>query len=378
MKTFFFVLVSLFIGINSTQASFTSDLKLLYAQNDDIGLRVLLRKNYKKKLTLSEWSEARRILSLRPNIGYDIVTAWDNQITIKGSKAETLGLDLKKSMDKADELMVQNRYSEAFQIYQNVAKLIKKTNQGKISKSSRQYYLTVLHQIARSLYAQKRFNEALEVYSWIPPVYLQTRQIMFEKMWTAFRSNKFDMALGAIASQQSEYFSRYLDPESYLIKIYIVKKLCRTSELKATVQSIKDYIKDIRSGAFTHLDWAKGDLSRMTLARLILEDNKTKKATSSIISSAEKESEKKKIDSYLQKKFEEERPRLMAQLEKVIGYAAMAINEDQKLFTKVSTLPESSILESQGYELWPAKGGEEWTDEIGSHVFIGDSQCQKR
>ena len=77
----------------------------------------------------------------------------------------------------------------------------------------------------------------------------------------------------------------------------------------------------------------------------------------------------------MQKKFLEEKTRIEMQLEKVLGYAAIAVTQEQKLLSQVKSLPESSVLEAQGYELWPAGTGEEWTDEIGSHVFIGESQC---
>ena len=63
-------------------------------------------------------------------------------------------------------------------------------------------------------------------------------------------------------------------------------------------------------------------------------------------------------------------------VEKVLGYSAIAVTQEQKLLSQVKSLPESSVLESQGFELWPASTGEEWTDEIGSHVFIGESQCR--
>jgi hypothetical protein len=216
----------------------------------------------------------------------------------------------------------------------------------------------------------------LEVYAWIPPVYAQTRQIMFEKMWAAFRAGKYDIALGAIASQQSAFFSRYLDPESYLIKIYILKRLCREQELKATIDSIRFYMKELKSGSFTYLDWARGDLTRMSLAKL-LENNERNHdlIRYDVISEAERREEKKKILAYLQKKFSEEKTRLEMQLEKVLGYAAIAVTQQQKLLSQVKSLPESKVLEAQGYELWPASTGEEWTDEIGSHVFIGESQC---
>lgn len=359
------------------QANFVGDSKSLEAAGDDIGLRVLVRKNFRTKFNLSEWAQIRAILTRRPNVGFDVVRAWDNQVSLKGTALEKEALKVSKALEKADAYAAAEEWDSAFINYQRVAQYIKRNNGGRITRSMNQLYLNILHQMARSLYGAKRMAEALEVYSWIPPVYSQTRQVMFEKMWTAFRAGKYDIALGAIASQQSEFFSRYLDPESYLIKIYILKRLCRDNELKATIDSVRFYLKELKGGSFTYLDWAKGDLSRMSLARL-LEDNvhHPEKIRLDIVKEADRNAEKKKIEVYLQKKFLEEKPRLEMQLEKVLGYAAIAVTQEQKVLSHVKSLPESKILEAQGYELWPASTGEEWTDEIGSHIFIGESQCK--
>ncbi len=360
----------------TAEANLVSQLRDLETANDDMGMRVLIRKNFKKKLNITEWSQIRGILSRRPNVGFDVVRAWDSQLTLKGSTLEKDSLKVYKALEKADNLALNEQFDEAFSVYQQVATYIKKSNGGRITRSLNQLYLNVLHQMGRTLYATKRFNDALEVYSWIPPVYAQTRQIMFEKMWAAFRAGKYDIALGAIASQQSEFFSRYLDPESYLIKIYILKRLCREKELKATVDAIRYYMKELKTGTFTYIDWARGDLTRMSLAKLLADDEKNiSKVRIDLVNFSERTEEKKKIQAYLQKKFLEEKTRIELQLEKVLGYSAIAVTQEQKLLSQVKSLPESSVLEAQGYELWPASTGEEWTDEIGSHVFIGESQC---
>lgn len=366
----------IFLFCVTAEANLVSQLKDLETAGDDMGMRVLIRKNFKKKLNITEWSQIRGILSRRPNVGFDVVRAWDNQLTLKGSPLEKDALKVYKALERADNLALNEQFDEAFTVYQQVASYIKKSNGGRITRSLNQLYLNVLHQMGRTLYATKRFNDALEVYSWIPPVYAQTRQIMFEKMWAAFRGGKYDIALGAIASQQSEFFSRYLDPESYLIKIYILKRLCREKELKATVDAIRYYMKELKTGTFTYIDWARGDLTRMSLAKLLADDEKNiNKVRVDLVNFSERTEEKKKIQAYLQKKFLEEKTRIELQLEKVLGYSAIAVTQEQKLLSQVKSLPESSVLEAQGYELWPASTGEEWTDEIGSHVFIGESQC---
>ena len=369
-------LLIIFLFCGTAEAGIVSQLQDLETAGDDIGMRVLIRKNFKKKLAINEWSQIRSILSRRPNVGFDVVRAWDNQVSLKGSILEKDATKVFRALERADSYSLDEKFEEAFTIYQQVAEYIKKSNNGRITRSLNQLYLNVLHQMGRTLYATKRFNDALEVYSWIPPVYAQTRQVMFEKMWASFRAGKYDIALGAIASQQSEFFSRYLDPESYLIKIYILKRLCREKELKATVDAIRYYMKELKTGTFTYIDWARGDLTRMSLAKLLGEDEKNKnKIRLDIVNGTDRRDEREKIQTYLQKKFLEEKTRIEMQLEKVLGYAAIAVTQEQKLLSQVKSLPESSVLESQGFELWPAGTGEEWTDEIGSHVFIGESQC---
>ena len=44
--------------------------------------------------------------------------------------------------------------------------------------------------------------------------------------------------------------------------------------------------------------------------------------------------------------------------------------------TKISTLPTSDILSSQGYEYWPTSKNEEWVDEAGQYIYNGESKCK--
>lgn len=353
-----------------------NEAKEMAAAQDDIGLRVWLRKNFKKKLSATEWLQIRLILQKRPNIGYDVLRAWDMQVTIKGSSFENEAAKVAKNLDKADALMIVKNYGDAFSLYQRVAKYLKSQSGGRIKRDNQQLYLNILHQMGRSLYAMKKFDQAIEVYSWIPPVYSQIRQVMFEKMWAGFRANKYDVALGSIASQQSDFFSPYLDPESYLIKIYILKRLCRNEEVRMTIASMKEYLNSLNNKKFSFLDWARNDLFRMSLAKLLSPSEQPKfQPLLQYVSLKEREEEKQKVTNYLTRKFNEEKPSLIMALEKVLGYAALAMSEEQKLLSKVDSLPESEILESKGFEIWPANTSEEWTDEIGSHYFIGNSQC---
>lgn len=345
--------------------------------SDDLGIRIIIRKSFKKKLTIKDWFEIRKALVRRPKVGFDAVTAWDRQISLKASTLEKESEQIFQFLEKADEYSLNKDFEKSFDMYQRAAKYLKASNKGRIPKGNQQLYLNIVHQMARTLYGQKRFAEALEVYSWVSPVYPQIRQVLFEKMWTAFRAGKYDLALGAIASQQSGYFSEYLHPESYLLKIYIFKRLCRKKDLAYTIESIKNYLASIKNGKFNYMEWAKTDLYYMSLAQLIETSKNNKKAMLQYVSQKERDEELKKINESLKERFKAQKEILQAQLERVYGYASLALSNDQDFLKPVSSLPETKVIEKKGFELWPAGDAEEWLDEIGSHVYIGQSECKE-
>ncbi len=345
--------------------------------SDDLGIRIIVRKNFKKKLTIKDWFEIRKTLVRRPKVGFDAVTAWDRQISLKASTLEKESEQIFQFLEKADEYALNKDFEKSFDMYQRAAKYFKTSNKGRIPKGNQQLYLNIIHQMARTLYGQKRFNDSLEVYGWISPVYPQIRQVLFEKMWTAFRAGKYDLALGAIASQQSGYFSEYLHPESYLLKIYIFKRLCRKKDLAYTIESIKNYLASIKNGKFNYMEWAKTDLYYMSLAQLIETSKNNRKAMLQYVSQKERDEEIKKITESLKERFKSQKETLQAQLERVYGYASLALSNDQDFLKPVSSLPETKVIEKKGYELWPAGDAEEWLDEIGSHVYIGQSECKE-
>lgn len=365
-------------GLVFAEDVLVAKLKTLSAAGDDLGARVLIRKNFKKKLSVKDWNEVRKIIIRRPGIGFDVTAAWDRQISFRGSKLEKEADKFTQLLDEADELSFSKNFSKSFAKYQEAARFLKKSNKNKIPKGNELLYLNILHQMARSLYAQKRYAESLEVYDWISPSYPQIRQVLYEKMWSAFRANKFDLALGAIASQQSGYFSEYLNPESYLVKIYIFKRLCRKKDLAFTVKSIRSYLNALKSNKMNEIDWARTDLYYLSLAQLI--DTKKRKVNSrqilSLVSEQERAEEAKKIRATLVSKFSVNKVLLQNQLERVLGFAALATSDEQDFLKPIRSLPEAQVLESRGFELWPAKGAEEWLDEVGSHVFVGDSECK--
>ncbi len=371
--------ITLFLFVLAGQVNAQSMLKnieLLEKNSDDVAIRILIRKNFKKKLTVKEWFEIRKILIRRPKVGFDAIAAWDRQLSLKATVLEKESDTVFRFLEKADEMALNKDFEKSFEMYQRAAKYLRTSNKGRIPKGNQQIYLNIMHQMARTLYAQKRFREAMDVYTWIPPVYPQIRQVLFEKMWAAFRAGKYDMALGAIASQQSGFFSEFLHPESYLLKIYIFKRLCRKKDLAFTINAIKQYLASLKNGKFNYLEWAKSDLYYMSLAQLVESSNSNSKAQLQLVSQKERDDEIRRVTDSLKIRFKTYRPTLQAQLERVYGYASLALSNDQEFLKPLSDLPEAKVLEKKGYELWPAGDAEEWLDEIGSHVYIGSSQCK--
>lgn len=371
------IILSLFATINEVRAqSLVKNLELLEKNSDDLGIRIMIRKYFKKKLSIKEWFEVRKILIRRPKVGFDAIAAWDRQISLKATTLEKESDTVFRFLEKADDFALNKGFDKSFEMYQRAAKYLRTSNKGRIPKGNQQIYLNILHQMARTLYAQKRFKESLEVYTWIPPVYPQIRQVLFEKMWASFRAGKYDMALGSIASQQSGFFSEFLHPESYLLKIYIFKRLCRKKDLVFTIDAIKNYLASLKNGKFNFLEWAKSDLYYMSLAQLLEGERTNSKAQWQLVSQKERDEEVKRVTESLKIRFKNHKPTLQAQLERVYGYASLALSNDQEFLKPLSDLPEAKVLEKKGFELWPAGGGEEWLDEIGSHVYIGSSECK--
>ncbi|MBL7671726.1 MAG: hypothetical protein JNM39_14665 [Bdellovibrionaceae bacterium] len=339
---------------------------------DDLGLRIFLKEKLKSPMAYNDWVAVRRVLSGRPNLGYDLVFAWDRHKNVKNLDLSVTNIE--KAMNEADSLALAKKFDEAFAKYQIIARSIKQQGRGKIRLQNRQLYFSVLQSMARALYGAGKYAESLEVYSWIPPYYFQIRQVLFEKMWAAFRASKFDYVIGAIASQQSNYFSPYLDPESYLIKIYSMKKLCRESDIVLTLKSIQAYLKGLQNGRITYKDWSRRDLILSGIDTLT-EQNASPTDLVKLVSREKREIERTRLTNFLIKNFERNRPRMISQLQKVLGYSKLALGNESSLLTQVTDLEDSQTLSGKGQEWWPATGGEEWLDEIGSHVFIGDSQC---
>lgn len=338
-------------------------------EKDFLAARLAVISLAKKRITGRQWLQVRRTLHDEPKVGFDFVFKWDriHPIDVKSTDFDRR---FNASLAKADQLQSDAQFNEAFAIYQKLAKsLANRIRKG--DEDELFLYQYCLHAMARSLYGAGRFKESLEVYQWIPTSYPRMRQVLFEKGWAAFRANRLDLANGAIASQRSSYFSDFLEPESYLIQIYIFKKLCREKDTELVRKRIRRFKKDILEEKFTYKDWARGDIETRSLLRLVEAEIRD---SDPLFSKADRRRERDRIENALKRFFEFEKKRLVKQLNQVLAYSFLAIAADA-LAMKNYRLPSRATLLRNGQEIWPAGDGEDWIDEIGQHSYIGASLC---
>lgn len=341
---------------------------------DPLSLRILIKKLARSSLTLKQWSDVRRYMLFNPQVGYDIIYKWE-RIRPSEPKEKPGELKVNLAIEKADQLLLSEKFNEAFKIYQEIALYLKnEIRRGK--RENTLLYSVMLQSMERALYGARRFNDALEVINWIPKTYPRFRQVMFEKMWSAFQIGRLDLALGAIASQESSYFANYLEPESYLIKAYIFKKLCRDEDLKdlqVTITKLKEKIEKGDQKFFK--DWARSDIELRSLSNLVF--LKPDQDVSTEVTKSEREAEIQLIRKILYKRYEFDLVRLNRDLAKILAFSNIALGSKDFSFVSHEPIDHSKLMAS-GKEVWAVNDAEDWVDEIGGHLFIGDSLCAQK
>lgn len=338
---------------------------------DYLGLRIYLKKNSVKKLSTKDWKQLRSFIQNYPNVGYDLVFNWD-----KLSMAAKDNNKVNEAISLANNLFSERKFSEAYAKYEEAAKTLMSTYKKDIPTEHQMIYYWVLQQMGRSLYSQTDYANALTIYSWIPLNYFNFRQVLFEKMWAGFMSQRYDVALGSIISQQSAYFSPYLEPDSYLLKYYIYKQLCKEAELKKLTNEVKTFINLIKNNKYQLKDWSKQDFYNLSLYKLT-EKSELADPQLDLVNQNERNAEIAKIKKSLEARFQIEKERLLIQLGKVLGYSILIKKSEQEL-QKIKKFPDGKILEKKGFEFWTYKDQEEWTDEVGSHYYVGESECTNK
>lgn len=351
-----------------------SRLKLPDSEVDPLSKRILIKDLAKKKIDIKNWNDVRVYLLKNPQMGYDLIYKWD-KIRPKDVTEDLKETEINEKLDKADEFMLSEKFDSAFKLYQEVALEIKKElKKGK--KENNFLYESAVHSMARALFGAGRYNEATEVYGWIPSDYPRFRQVLFEKMWAAFRGGRLDISLGAIASQQSSYFSNYIEPETYLVKIYIFKKFCLDDDVKHLRKEIDDVRKKIETNNVSfYNDWVRSDIEIQSIHNLtkILPNSDSRGSVKPL-------DRKKEIDTItdlLKNKYDIDIKRIKKDLENITAYSFIALGSKDFAFVKHQEFNREALLE-KGDEIWPAFDSEDWLDEMGGHVFIGESLCQNK
>lgn len=357
-------------------------LKNLCDQGDYLGARIVVKDWSKKKISPESWFQVRNEIFNCRRMGEDIIIHWD-QIPPSELKADST-FSSESELRTADRLLASGHADQALQSYQKMAQLLKK-RRGILIRSGDDrrdqlanlsvVYPYALHGMARALYSSGRFDEALEVYSWIRPDYPRFKQSLFEKMWSAFKAKRYDIALGSIISQRSSYFSGVLEPETYLLQIYLHRIFCQDGELERVVAEIKSLREQLTSGKMTYSDWANTEIHSMTLLKLS-EDPRLLDFPR--LSKNLRTKEQEAVRGDLQKGFEFWKRRIKGSLEITQAYSQLAANPaiEFPLQAQKGSLQSQELLESK-MEIWAKTSSEDWIDEMGRHRYIGEIPCKK-
>lgn len=366
-------LMSFSLASGQTKSALIKQFNFYKSNGDELGMRMTIKKLAATDISFNEWHSIRKLIHKNLDVGYDLVFKWDNFGMKKFSLANE-DLALIKVIKESDDAMLVENFDKAFLGYQKVAQLLKaEIKTGK--KEQLVLYYSMLHYMGRALYGAKRYQESVEVYGWIDQSYPRIRQVIFERMWAAFRLGRIDIANGMIVSQQSSYFSPYMEPESYLVQVYIYKRLCREDELKVVRLKIQEYLKKIKENQVSFSEWAKEDIETYSLISLIEKEVKQIEGESEV-NVALRKKEQAQLKGLLMTKFESDKNRIMAQLDKVVAYSYIAMGSSS-FKTSRTDLKNRDALLKEGLEFWPVDDAEDWVDEIGSHLYIGDSKCEK-
>lgn len=336
------------------------------SSGDDLGVRILVKRMKPSDFSSEQWRRVRNVLQSRPGVGWDLVRAWDR--TSRAGPPTALDAEVAQG----DRLMLEKKFEAAFERYQRAAQSLRRGLSAEFSPNKLLYH-SVLQSMGMALYGAGRFDEAEKVLSWIPPLYPNFRQVLFQRMWAGFRGERIDLALGAIASQYSSYFASWVDPETYLVQIYVYRKLCRSDDLKTARASAQRFHSGLKSGSFGYRDWARGEMETIALLNLI---ERGTNVTSSTVDAEARAAERRRIEATLRRRFKEERVGLLARMEKVMAYVNLAVSSSGKDLSAVRAIPTTSELIRSNRESWPVEDAEDWIDELGNHVFGGGSLCR--
>jgi hypothetical protein len=335
---------------------------------DGLGARVRFRELASQRPDARTWRWLESQIIEHPEWGEDLYS-----MVLSKAAAGVQGLEegpLEAQLAKADEAMLAKRHEEAVQIYRSV---LGSPVAAGIGRTATNYLRMAL---ARALYSARRFDEALAEARRIPPVFSRYRHVLFMRMWAAFRAGRVEAALGEIAAQRSKYFGEFIEPESYLLLTYLLKRLCRTEELKQVFSEIDRMSADLKSGKLDWRTWARMEVG--TASYLALIDAPDPAGVDSRRLEPRKR-ERLWLTQLLKGSFERKRQQWLEELPKVQAYSRLATTPGLDAGLKpIEKITSREKLLAQGYEIWPAEDSEHWLDELGQQRYLGDTECGKR
>lgn len=364
MKSMFLFLLAFSCSLSASAAP-EDKLMGLAKEGRSLDARVEVKRLAAVGVGQQTWKKVRALIVRHPEWGEDLLRfVWDKVGLESGFADES---ERNQVLEEADKALLAKNYEVAERGYRDAV------NTTSLSDSGSPYLLLAL---ARAQYGHRKFKDAVETYSMIRASFPKYRQVLFEKTWAAFRAGEVDVALGSIASQSSGFFSRYLEPEIYLIKIYLFKRLCRDNEAEQTLEEVKKFQSALTGGGYTYREWARSEPMTRALLNLVegYESKGSPESDPSELSAIEREI--RLIKSSLKKSFKINKERLLQEIDSVASFAVLAVTPGVDTGLKpIKKIRSREELLERGLEIWPSDDSEVWADEVGNHRFLGESKC---
>lgn len=354
------------------QAGVIKDAELLKrtSRRDDLGARIRFRQLAGAKLDAATWEWLGGQAEAHPEWGEDLLFMSMERAAAGLPPTAFEGRFVQQQIEKADAAMLGKRFTEAVEIYRSVLN----SHYGKDSKRVGAQYMRLA--LVRALYGSGKYDEARGESIRIPPSFSRFKHVLFERMWSAFRAGRADVALGDIAAQRSSYFGNYLEPESYLVLVYLLKRLCREDEAQEVIRQMEGFQADLASGKFSLSQWAKLEVGTRMYLELMERPDPSGLDRQAVDL---RNRERNWISKLLNSSFDKKRKQWMDELPQVISYSRLAVNPLMGgALQPIEKFPNREKMLERGYEIWPVEDGEQWLDELGNQRFMGDSRCVKK
>ena len=119
-----------------------------------------------------------------------------------------------------------NQLDKARSVFQSLADSSKA---GGVTDRNR---VNALMGVARVLYQQKKFEDAIDAYRDIPRDTVQWHEALFEQSWAMLRDGRFRSALSNFHTLHSPYYEDYYQPESLFLRAIVYLYICRYEEME--------------------------------------------------------------------------------------------------------------------------------------------------